>query len=95
MSKDNDIKLSRRRLLQSALVLGATAPLLLSREALAGGTKMTKQVAQYQDQPKGDKDCSKCRFFQKPKNGEKMGTCQVVQGKISPHGYCMLYSPAG
>ena len=94
MPKDNDIKLSRRRLLQSALVLGATAPLLVSRQALAGGAKMTKQVAQYQDKPKDNKDCSKCRFFEKPKNGGKMGACQLVQGEISPSGYCMLYSPA-
>ena len=94
MSKDDNIKLSRRRLLQSALVVGATAPLLLSRQALAGGAQMTKKVAQYQDQPKDNKDCSKCRFFEKPKNGEKVGACQLVQGKISPQGYCMLYSPA-
>lgn len=94
MAKDNNIKLSRRRLLQSALVVGATAPLLLSKPALAGGAKMTKQAAQYQDKPNNDKDCSKCRFFQKPKNGEKMGTCQIVQGEISPQGYCMLFSPA-
>ena len=94
MAKDSNIKLSRRRLLQSALVLGATAPLLLSRPALAGGAKMTQKVAQYQDKPNNGKDCSKCRFFEKPKDGAKMGTCQIVEGEISPSGYCMLFSPA-
>ena len=94
MSKDDKMKLSRRRLLQSAVVVGATAPLLLSTSARAASDKTTKKAAQYQDKPNGNKECSKCRFFIKPKNSGKMGTCQLVQGAISPHGYCMLFTPA-
>ena len=94
MRRDDQMKLSRRRLLQSALVVGATAPLLVSTPVLAGSDKTTQKAAQYQDKPMGDKDCSKCRFFIKPKSGEKTGTCQLVQGAISPQGYCMLFTPA-
>lgn len=93
MRRDDTTKLSRRRLLQSALVVGATAPLLVSTPAFAGNNKTTKKAAQYQDHPMGKKQCDKCRFFIPPKNGDKMGTCQLVQGKISPHGYCMLFTP--
>jgi len=87
------MKLSRRRLLQSALMVSAAAPLLVSTPALAASDKTTKKAAQYQDKPNGNKECSKCRFFIPPKNGAKMGTCQLVQGAISPHGYCMLFTP--
>ncbi len=68
--------------------------------------KVTKTVAHYQDQPHDGKMCGMCKHFI-PSGGAaghgmmghmgpgmmKEGTCQVVQGRISPKGYCILYMP--
>jgi hypothetical protein len=49
--------------------------------------KQSKQVAQYQDSPKGDQKCADCRFF------IEGGSCQLVEGEISPNGWCTLVQP--
>jgi hypothetical protein len=62
------------------MMLAATGP---SRAQ----TKMPKQTAQYQDSPNGDQKCEGCRFF------VEGGSCRLVEGKISPNGWCRLYQP--
>lgn len=51
------------------------------------GAKMTKAQAQYQEQPKGDQQCSNCVHFM-----AESGTCKLVQGPIAPDAWCMLWS---
>jgi hypothetical protein len=48
--------------------------------------KMTKVQAEYQDQPKAEQNCEKCRYFI-----ADSGTCQLVEGEISPQGWCKLW----
>jgi hypothetical protein len=58
--------------------------------ALAGaGTppKLSQAAAQYQDHPRGGLSCIGCTFFQRPRS------CKVVQGEISPNGWCRLFDP--
>ena len=70
--------------------------------------KVTKESVHYQDRPNAGKMCGMCKFFI-PQGGvaghgmmggmmgpEMMagGTCQLVEGNISPMGYCILYTPA-
>jgi hypothetical protein len=84
---DDNPKLSRRRLLKgAALVAGAslTASIIPSRDALAQ-QKVSKETAKYQDKPSADKQCSNCAQFI-PNNG-----CKIVEGTISPQGYCILW----
>lgn len=89
-------KLSRRSLLKGAASLAGMAivvPLALtSREALAG-QKASKAAMQYQDKPKAGKKCSTCMQFVPGKSASADGTCKVVAGSISPHGYCIAWSP--
>lgn len=85
-------KHSRRGILRAALVIGAGAPLLTARPALA--QKTSKEAANYQSTPKNGEKCSGCRFFIAPSGGATMGQCQVVTGDISPDGWCSLYVPA-
>ncbi len=69
-------------------------------------TKATKASVRYQYHPKDGKMCGMCKHFIPPSGiaGHGMmggmspgmmkdGSCQVVQGKISPMGYCILYEP--
>jgi hypothetical protein len=83
---DDHPKLSRRSILkQAALVAGATlaATLFPSKEVFA--QKASKEAMKYQDRPSGDKQCSNCAQFV-PSN-----SCQIVEGMISPQGYCMSW----
>ncbi|HTI48542.1 MAG TPA: iron oxidase [Casimicrobiaceae bacterium] len=78
--------LSRRVLIRSAVVLAgaACAGVASQRQALAQG-KVAKAAMKYQDQPNGDKKCSNCMQFIAP------DSCKVVEGKISPNGYCIAW----
>jgi hypothetical protein len=62
--------------------------------ATAGGTgsaedalKISASAAGYQDHPNGDKQCGKCLQFLPP------SSCKIVDGTISPLGYCRIFSP--
>lgn len=78
-------KLSRRSALKSAVVLAGAAcsGLLLSEQAYA--QKASKAAMKYQDHPDGDKKCSGCMQFEPP------NSCKVVDGTISPNGYCIAW----
>jgi hypothetical protein len=83
----NDPKVSRRSVLKRAVLLagaGLTASMLPSRAAYAQ-QKASKAAMKYQDKPEGDKKCSDCLQFVAP------DSCKVVEGTISPNGYCLAY----
>ena len=78
---------SRRHFLQTSLLASALLSPLVSQTSLfAQQTKQSKAATQYQDSPKGDQRCDNCVFFQPPKS------CQVVEGNISPQGWCNLWA---
>jgi hypothetical protein len=47
--------------------------------------KMSPVEAEYQDQPKSGLACAACTLFRPPRS------CQVVQGDISPNGWCKFF----
>ena len=80
-------KFSRRSILKSAVALAGAATyagLASNREAWAQA-KASKEAMKYQEQPKGDQKCSNCLQFVAP------DSCKVVDGKISPDGYCIAW----
>jgi hypothetical protein len=79
---------SRRKLLRGALV-GVTrgATLAMMRGARAG-EKMSRQEAEYQDSPKDIRMCATCSLFEPPKS------CKVVEGDVSPMGWCKAFALA-
>lgn len=84
---NDDPKLSRRSVLKQAVLLagaGLTASVLASRTAYAQ-QKASKAAMKYQDKPEGDKKCSDCLQFVAP------DSCKVVEGTISPNGYCLAW----
>jgi hypothetical protein len=79
---------SKRNFIRLAL-LGVTGMFALPSRALAApGDKMSKQVAEYQDSPKGIQMCATCTLFDAPHS------CKVVEGDISPDGWCKVYAMA-
>jgi hypothetical protein len=83
----DNLRLSRRSLLRrAALLAGAalTASVAPSRQASAQ-QKASKEAMKYQDKPNGDQRCSNCLQFVPP------ASCKVVDGTISPNGYCIAW----
>lgn len=88
MDDNNRMEISRRDLLKGvAILVGAVA----IRPARAQA-KVSKAAMQYQDHPKGTAECSNCLQFVPGKTPTAMGTCKVVEGAISPKGWCLAYA---
>jgi hypothetical protein len=83
---DEAARLTRRSLLQAAA--GAAAILGVTADPAAAQIKVSKASVAYQDEPDGNQDCGMCAHFAPP------SACQIVQGPISPRGYCRLFTPA-
>ena len=50
-----------------------------------GAGEDSQADAKYQGKPKDDQRCDGCILFQ------PLNTCKVVQGEISPSGWCQLF----
>jgi hypothetical protein len=65
------------------------APDAAAPEAPAAGTpqpaKVSQASVQYQHQPKGAQKCANCIQFIQP------NACKVVEGEISPEGWCAIW----
>lgn len=87
---------SRRSFLKGAALLASIAVVpaaMVSKEAAAA--KMAKAALQYQDKPKGGLECVNCVQYVAGKSAKANGTCNVVEGEISPHGWCLAYAAKG
>jgi len=83
---------TRRTFLEGAIVLPALAA-ALTGVAAADASKAPQAQMHYQSTPSGNMHCALCKFFIPGKDATSNGTCQIVDGSISPNGYCMAYSP--
>jgi hypothetical protein len=82
---NNCQRISRRVVLTgAALALGAPAAVTVVSQVTAQ-EKISQADAKYQGTPKGDQRCDGCILFQPP------NACKVVQGEISPSGWCQLF----
>jgi hypothetical protein len=90
------VTVSRRSILQGVVHAGGAATLLAvtanrasaapaKTTAAAKTTKTTKQVAGYQYSPNGGQSCSSCIAFVPP------NACRIVEGTISPQGWCKIW----
>lgn len=89
---------SRRDLCRQSAVLagGAVAAgLLLKSRAFAQSQKAPQSAVQYQGHPKGQDECDHCTHFIPGKTSSAGGTCQVVEGTISPKGWCVMFASKG
>jgi High potential iron-sulfur protein len=83
--------LARIVFLRGIIVLPAAAG-LLPKEALADGSKASQASMHYQTTPNDGKHCALCQFFIPGQDATSNGTCQVVDGTISPNGYCIAFN---
>ncbi len=84
--------LSRRALIGSAsavvalAAVGGSPPPAAADETLPEQDRIKKTDAKYQDQPKGQQRCEICLQFLPP------ATCKIVQGPVTPHGWCQFFA---
>ena len=102
-------KISRRTWLKGMALFSAAAGMRLVLASTAAQAKASKSAVHYQDHPNGKmRMCQTCKFFISPGGGRfgmmgclmgggmlGAGACQLVEGRISPMGYCDLYAPLG
>ena len=91
---NNDEKLICRRamLKQSSMLVASVAaiPLILVKSP-AAAQKIAKLNFHYQAAPKDGKKCADCTAYVAVL-GAAEGTCKVVEGTISPSGWCIAFS---
>lgn len=83
-AKNGSAGCSRRDFFQNAFIPAAGVGLLLGTTRRAEA-KMAQASAGYQDTPKGDQSCSNCSLFAAP------ASCSLVDGTISPQGWCRFH----
>jgi len=97
-------EISRRAWLKGVALVSAAAatPLMLASTPAEAEAKVTKAAVRYRDHPNGMQMCHMCKYYVASGGRSAsmcmgmMGTgaCQLVQGRISPMGWCDLYLPA-
>ncbi len=90
-ARDADPRKTRRTLLKSAALLAAAFPWLAAAGNAMAQAKASKASMKYQDKPNGGKDCESCLQFVPGPSRTANGTCKVVEGAISPRGWCTAF----
>jgi len=85
------MKASRRVMLKNAAIVAGLAAAPWAARPAAAQAKATKQAMQYQDYPKNGQQCSACLQFVPGAKPDANGTCKVVDGPISPKGWCIAF----
>ena len=90
MAEKTNFVVTRRNMLRKAgLAIGGVTILADGFVQPASAAKLSQAAAGYQAKPNGDKACFNCALFQTP------SSCQLVDGKIMPTGYCKLWAKKG
>ena len=81
-------RVSRRDFLFAASVGGgALLGASLIASPAAASNKMSPKAMSYRPTPNGNQRCDNCANWQPP------GSCKLVEGPITPSGWCILYNP--
>ncbi len=83
--------MTRRSFVANAVVLPALAGLLLA-ETTTAQAKGSQAQFKYQSTPNNGKKCSQCTFYIPGSSPKANGTCKIVDGSISPNGWCSAFS---
>jgi hypothetical protein len=84
--KPKDI--SRRVFFQRVATYGVGAAIIhgLGSNLATAQAKVPPNTVSYQAKPKGTQRCDGCNNFQPP------NACKLVEGEISPQGWCSLFT---
>jgi hypothetical protein len=83
---------TRRDFVRNA-ALPLVGAVLFAASTSTASAKGSQAQFKYQTKPNGSKKCSGCKFFQKGKTATANGSCTLVDGTISPNGWCIAFAP--
>jgi hypothetical protein len=89
--KESKTGMTRRTFVANAVVLPALAGLLLA-ETTTAQAKGSQAQFKYQSTPNNGKKCSQCTFYIPGSSPKANGTCKIVEGSISPNGWCTAFA---
>ena len=89
---ENKDKISRRAALKSAGII-VTVVVVVALLFPKIAHLISKARVRYQDHPKGDEYCAGCVNFIPGSMPAAMGACMIVEGAISPQGWCTAFAP--
>ena len=80
--------LSRRVFFQRVATFGVGAAMIhgLGLNVATAQAKVPQKTVSYQAKPNGTQRCDGCSNFQPP------NACKMVEGEISPQGWCSLFT---
>lgn len=90
--KESSGKMTRGAFVQGVVVLPALAAVVAATASPAQAAKGSQAQYKYQTKPNSGKKCSSCTFFIPGKSATANGSCKIVEGTISPNGWCIAYS---
>jgi hypothetical protein len=95
MDQASDHAVTRRSAIKTITWWTGAAALggLAAMGAARAQAKLAKSAVSYQDAPNGGKDCDDCLQFIAGKTEAGPASCKIVEGPISPHGYCLAFTP--
>ena len=82
----NPSSLSRRGLLLAAAAGGGALIITALVAPTPASAKVAQRSVNYRGAPNGQARCSNCTLWQPP------AACKVVEGVISPNGWCSIYA---
>ena len=87
-------KISRRTWLKRMVVVtsAAGAPSFLIAKGNSAELKASQSMVHYQKQPNQGQMCGMCKSFIPASGTMEAGSCKLVEGKISPKAWCILYA---
>ena len=78
---------TRRIVLRAGLGLAAAGAAGMGLARPARAQKIAKEALMYQDSPKDGHECDQCVQWEPP------NACKIVDGVISPKGWCGAFAP--
>ena len=78
---------SKKGVNSTSAVPASSPPAATNSSTPSTSGKVLKATVQYQTQPKGEQKCGTCTNFIAESN-----TCKLVEGPISPDGWCTLWA---
>jgi len=85
MARENGT--TRRIVLRAGLGMAAAGAVATAVMRPARAQKIAKEAVMYQDTPKDGHECDQCTNWQPP------NACAIVEGMISPQGWCGAFAP--
>jgi hypothetical protein len=78
--------ISRRYLFHRTFALASAAGAFALSPVARAQTKAPQKLVAYQSTPKEGHSCATCQYFEPP------NACKVVEGPVSPAGWCSLWA---